>query len=103
MLDYELIVLQSEQNIIKMTKKESLAYDIADYMCHPADSIEIGGISQQLLGIIQNVTRKDKKLRDLVVEYLAFIRGDDDRIARLASDALSVLEERDKGVSLHGV
>ena len=54
-----------------MTKKESLAYDIANYMCHPTDSIEIGGISQQLLGIIQNVTRKDKKLRDLVVGYLA--------------------------------
>jgi hypothetical protein len=54
-----------------MTKKESLAYDIADYMCHPADSIEIGGLSQQLLQIIQNITRKDKKLRDLAVEYLA--------------------------------
>lgn len=54
-----------------MTKKESLAYDIAYYMCHSAGSIEVGGVSQQLLGIIQNVTRKDKKLRDLAVEYLA--------------------------------
>ena len=79
-----------------MTKKESLAYDIADYMCHPSDSIEIGGVSQQLLGIIQNVTRKDKKLRDLAVEYLAtFIEEGDFNVDEYDGNVELAIEDYD--------
>lgn len=51
-------------------KKQDLAYDIANYMVHPADSIEIGGVSRQLLDIIRRITHKDKKLREIVIDYL---------------------------------
>jgi hypothetical protein len=79
-----------------MTKKESLAYDIADYMCYPEDSIEICGISQQLLGIIKNVTRKDKKLRDLAVEYLAtFIEEGDFNVDEYDGNIELAIEDYD--------
>jgi len=80
-----------------MTKKERLAYDIADYMCHPADSIGICDISQQLLEIIQNVTRKDKKLRDLVVEYLTtFIEEGDFNVDEYDGNVELAIEDYDK-------
>ena len=55
-----------------MTKIEKFAQELARFICHPADGIEIGGASSQLIDIIRTQTKGNDRLRGKVHEWLDF-------------------------------
>lgn len=55
-----------------MSRIEKLAQALAYYVSHPADAIEIGGLSSQLSEIIKIQTKGNGKLREKVHEWLEF-------------------------------
>ena len=61
-----------------MSRIEHLAQALAHYISHPADAIEIGGLSSQLSDIIKIQTYGNKQLRDKVHEWLEFYIEDND-------------------------
>lgn len=56
-----------------MSRLKDLAYGLARLICRPAGNLEIGGISQQLLRVLQNYTEKNDKLRKKVHGYIEFM------------------------------
>lgn len=61
-----------------MVKDES-ARLIAKFLVDPVDGIEIGGVSDQLLDIIKSVTKRDRRLRRWVLDWLAYYEDSEDR------------------------
>lgn len=61
-----------------MSRIEQLSQAIAYYISHPADAIEIGGVSSQFFEIIKIQTKGNKKLREKVYEWLEFYIEDND-------------------------
>lgn len=61
-----------------MSRIEQLGQAIAFYITHPADAMEIGGVSSQLYEIIKIQTKGNKKLREKVHEWLEFYIEDND-------------------------
>lgn len=49
-------------------KEENLCFEIAWFLCYPADGIEIGGVSSQLLDIIKTMTKGRKSIKNFVLE-----------------------------------
>ena len=61
-----------------MSRIEKLSQALAYLISHPADAIEVGGISSQLIEIIRIQTRGNSKLREKVHEWLEFYIEDKD-------------------------
>lgn len=61
-----------------MSRIEQLSQALAYYVSHPADALEIGGVSSQLFDIIKIQTKGNKKLREKVHEWLEFYIEDND-------------------------
>lgn len=53
-----------------MSRIKDMAYGLANFICHPSDNLEIGGVSQQLVGVIRNYTEKNDNLREKVHDYI---------------------------------
>ncbi len=49
-------------------KEENFCFEIAWFLCYPADGIEIGGVSSQLLDIIKIMTKRRKSIKNFVME-----------------------------------
>lgn len=49
-------------------KEENFCFEIAWFLCYPADGIEIGGVSSQLLDIIKIMTNGRKSIKKFVLE-----------------------------------
>ena len=49
-------------------KEENFCFEIAWFLCYPADGIEIGGVSSQLLDIIKTMTKGRKSIKKFVLE-----------------------------------
>ena len=49
-------------------KEENFCFEIAWFLCYPADGIEIGGVSSQLLDIIKIMTKGRKSIKKFVLE-----------------------------------
>ena len=49
-------------------KEENFCFEIAWFLCGPADGIEIGGTSSQLLDIIKVMTKGRKSIKKFVLE-----------------------------------
>lgn len=53
-----------------LTKKEiSFCYELAYFMCHP-QPISIGESAHALLSIVQELTKGNKKYREMVFEFI---------------------------------
>lgn len=50
------------------SKEENICFEIAWFLCYPADGIEIGGVSSQLLDIIKIMTKGRKIIKKFVLE-----------------------------------
>lgn len=61
-----------------MSRIERLAQALASFVCHPADGIEIGGVSSQLVNILQTQTKGNDRLREKVHEWFEFYIEDGD-------------------------
>ncbi len=61
-----------------MSRIEQLGQALAFYVTHPADALEIGGVSSQLFDIVKIQTKGNKKLREKVHEWLEFYVEDND-------------------------
>lgn len=55
-----------------MSRLKDMAYGLANFICNPADNLEIGGASQQLVYVIRNYTKKNDNLRKKVHDYIEF-------------------------------
>lgn len=56
-----------------MNKTEERAYHIARFISSPADGIEIGGVSSQLLDIVKTITINNTKLKDRVFDWFEYL------------------------------
>lgn len=56
-----------------MGRVKDLAYGLANFLCHPADNLEIGGVSKQLVDVLRNYTEKNDNLREKVHDYIEFM------------------------------
>lgn len=82
---------------MKMSRIEQLGQALAFYISHPADAIEIGGISSQFFEIIKTQTKGNKKLREKVHEWLEFyIEDNDTNIQAYINNTQEALDDYDK-------
>ena len=80
-----------------MSKIEKLAQGLAHFICYPADGIEIGGGSSQLIDLIRIQTKGNDRLREKVHEWLEFyIEDDSTRIAEYKDDIQLAFDDYDK-------
>lgn len=80
-----------------MSRIERLGQALAFYISHPADAMEIGGVSSQLYEIIKTQTKGNKKLRDKVFEWLEFyIEGEDTTIQEYIGDIQVAFDDYNK-------
>ena len=81
----------------KMSKIEKFAQELAYFMCNPADGIEIGGVSSQLIDIIRTQTKGNDRLRGKVYEWLEFyIEDGSTRISEYKDDIQLAFDDYDK-------
>lgn len=79
-----------------MSRIEQFGQALAYYISHPADSIEIGGVSSQLFEIIKIQTKYNKKLREKVHEWLEFyIENNDTTIDEYINNTPAALDDYD--------
>ena len=79
-----------------MSRIEQLGQALAYYIIHPADAIEIGGVSSQLFEIIKIQTKGNKKLREKVHEWLEFyIEDNDTTIKEYINNTQDALDDYD--------
>lgn len=69
-----------------MSRKQLLAYSIAKFLVNPVDGIEIGGVSDQLVGIVRTMTKNNASLRQAVLDWLCFFCESDDRLEKLRNE-----------------
>lgn len=80
-----------------MSKIERLAQALAYFICYPADGIEIGGASSQLIDIIRIQTKGNDRLRGKVHEWLEFyIEDGSTRISEYKDDIQLAFDDYDK-------
>ena len=80
-----------------MSRIENLAQSIAFYVCNPSDSIEIGGVSSQLLDIVKIQTKGNKKLREKVREWIEFyIENGETTIQEYKRDIQEAFDDYDR-------
>lgn len=80
-----------------MSRIERLAQELARFICYPADGIEIGGASSQLIDIIRIQTKGNDRLRGKVHEWLEFyIEDGDTRISEYKDDIQLAFDDYDK-------
>lgn len=81
---------------MKITRIEQLSQALAFYLSHPADAIEIGGLSSQLYEIIKIQTSCNKKLREKVHKWLEFyIETHDTTIKEYINNMQAALDDYD--------
>ena len=78
-------------------KEENFCFEIAWFLCYPADGIEIGGVSSQLLDIIKIMTKRRKSIKNFVMELCQDFVIEDKYNKRIygnnKSDAIVKMEE----------
>ena len=80
-----------------MSRIERLAQALASFICNPADGIEIGGVSSQLVNILQTQTKGNDRLREKVHEWLEFyIEDGDTQISEYKDNIQLAFDEYDK-------
>lgn len=80
-----------------MSKIERLAQELASFICYPADGIEIGGSSSQLIDIIRIQTKGNDRLRKKVHEWLEFyIEDGSTKISEYKDDIQLAFDDYDK-------
>ena len=80
-----------------MSKIEKLAQGLAHLICYPADGIEIGGGSSQLIDLIRIQTKGNDRLREKVHEWLEFyIEDGSTRIQEYKDDIQLAFDDYDK-------
>jgi len=80
-----------------MSRIEIFAQELARFICHPADGIEIGGASSQLIDIIRTQTKGNDRLRGKVHEWLEFyIEDGDTQISEYKDDIQLAFDDYDK-------
>lgn len=80
-----------------MSKIERLAQALAYFICYPADGIEIGGVSSQLVDIVKIHTKGNKKLKEKVYEWLEFyIEDGDTHISEYKDNIQLAFDDYDK-------
>lgn len=55
-------------------------------MVNPVDGIEIGGVSDQLLGIVKVITKENKSLRREVLDWLYYFSESESRYEELRDE-----------------
>jgi len=79
-----------------MSKIENFAEELARFICHPVDGIEIGGVSSQLIGIIRTQTKGNDRLRGKVHEWLEYyIEDGDTRISEYKDNIQLAFDDYD--------
>lgn len=79
-----------------MSRIDRLGQALAHYITHPADAIEIGGVSSQLSDIIKIQTKGNKRLREKVHEWLEFyIEDNDTTIKAYINNTQAALDDYD--------
>ena len=80
-----------------MSKIEKFAQELARFICYPADGIEIGGASSQLIDIIRTQTKGNDMLREKVHEWLEFyIEDGSTKISEYEDDMQLAFDDYDK-------
>ena len=80
-----------------MSRIEKLSQALAFYVSHPADALEIGGVSSQLFEIIKIQTKGNKKLKEKVYEWLEFyIEDGDTQISEYKDNMQLAFDDYDK-------
>lgn len=69
-----------------MSRRKELAYSIAKYLVYPVDSIEIGGVSEQLLDIVKVITEKNESLRREILEWLCYFSESESQFEELCDE-----------------
>lgn len=69
-----------------MSKSDSIAYDIVQFLIHPADGIEIGGVAEQLINILKGFTKSNDRLLKHVSQWIEYEKED-------VSEQIELLEE----------